>query len=55
MNGELIKELKHVKKCIVAREARGADWEDQQDAVKHLEAVVTYLNDLRGRGIDLGE
>lgn len=51
-NRELVNELKHVKACIVSKEMRGDDWEEQQEAVRKLEEVVTYLNDATGRGID---
>ena len=55
MNKELINELKHVKKVLVSKQLIGDDWEDQQTAVRHLEEVVTYLNDSTAKGIDFSE
>ncbi|MDD2980837.1 MAG: hypothetical protein PHN80_12835 [Hespellia sp.] len=52
MNKELIKELKHVKRAIVAKQMIGDDWEEQQTAVRHLEEVVTYLNDAAAKGVN---
>ena len=54
MNRELVKLLKHVKEAIVNKEMEDKDLDDQQEAVRNLENVVSYLNDLSGRGIDLG-
>ena len=54
MNRELVKLLKHVKEAIVNKEMEDKDLDDQQEAVRNLENVVSYLNDLSGRRIDLG-
>ncbi|MDD3142546.1 MAG: hypothetical protein PHX08_26775 [Lachnospiraceae bacterium] len=54
MNRELVKSLKHVKEAIVNKEMEDKDLDDQQEAIRNLENVVSYLNDLSGRGIDLG-
>lgn len=52
MNEKLIRELKYVKSCLVAKDMRGDDWEERQDILEKLEDAVTYLNDCTGRGID---
>lgn len=55
MNSSLIEELKHVKRCLVAREMLGEDWEDRQAVLEKLEEAVTYLNDCTGRGIEFND
>ena len=55
MNSNLIKELKHVKQCLVAVDLRGQDWEERQAALEKLEEVVTYLNDCAGKGIEFDD
>lgn len=55
MNEKLIRELKHVKTCLVAKDLRGDDWEERQDILEKLEEIVTYLNDSTGKGIDFEE
>lgn len=52
MTEELIKELKHVKKCLVNKEMLGDEWEEKQEMVEKLEEVTTYLKDALGRGIE---
>ena len=50
MTEELIRELKHVKNCLVNKEMEGEDWEEKQEMVRKLEDVTTYLKDALGRG-----
>ena len=52
MNQELIRQLKYVKQCIVNKEMRGNDWEEQQEAVNKLEEVINYLKDEEGRAVE---
>ena len=52
MNQELIRQLKYVKQCIVNKEMRGNDWEEQQEAVNKLEEVINYLKDEEGKEIE---
>lgn len=55
MNENLIKELKHLKKCLVKKEMVGDEWEERQAILGKLEEAVTYLNDAAGKGIDFEE
>ncbi len=55
MNSSLIRELKHVKQCLVAKEMRGQDWEERQAILEKLEEAVTYLNDCAERGMDFDD
>ena len=52
MNQELIRQLKYVKQCIVNKEMRGNDWEEQQEAVNKLEEVINYLKDEEGKAVE---
>ena len=52
MNQELIRQLKYVKQCIVNKEMRGNDWEEQQEAVNKLEEVINYLKDEEGKEVE---
>lgn len=52
MNRELIKQLKNVKSSIVNKDMWDEELEEQQAAVTHLEEVVSYLNDMSGKGIN---
>ena len=49
---QLIKEIKHIQKCLINKEMTGEDWEEKMEAVKKLEDVSTYLKDALGRGIE---
>lgn len=52
MTEELIKEIKHIQKCLVAKEMVGDEWEEKMEMVKKLEDVASYLKDALGRGIE---
>ncbi len=52
MTEELIKELKHVKKCLANKEMIGDAWEEKQEMIQKLEDVTTYLKDALGQGIE---
>ena len=52
MTEQLIKEIKHIQKCLINKEMTGEDWEEKMEAVKKLEYVSTYLKDALGRGIE---
>lgn len=52
MTEELIKEIKHIQQCLIAKEMTGEDWEDKMAAVHKLEDVASYLKDALGRGIE---
>ena len=52
MTEELIKELKHVKKCLVNKQMLGEEWEEKQEMIEKLEEVTTYLKDALGRGVE---
>lgn len=52
MTEELIKELKHVKNCLVNYEMSGDAWEEKQEMIQKLEDVTTYLKDALGQGIE---
>ena len=49
MNQELIRQLKYVKQCIVNKEMRGNDWEEQQEAVNKLEEVLIISKMKKGK------
>ncbi|MEZ3436081.1 MAG: hypothetical protein K1W34_15960 [Lachnospiraceae bacterium] len=52
MTEELIKEVKHIQKCLINKEMSGEEWEEKMEAVRKLEEVSTYLKDALGRGIE---
>ncbi len=52
MTEELIKEAKHIKKCLIDKEMTGEDWEEKMEIVHKLEDVTSYLKDALGRGIE---
>ena len=52
MTEQLIKEIKHIQKCLINKEMTGEDWKEKMEAVKKLEDVSTYLKDALGRGIE---
>lgn len=52
MTEELIKEVKHIQQCLIAKEMTGEDWEEKMAAVRKLEDVASYLKDALGRGIE---
>ena len=52
MTEELIREVKHIKSCLVNKDMEGEDWEEKMEAVRKLEDVATYLKDALGRGIE---
>lgn len=52
MTEELIKEVKHIQKCLINKEMAGEEWEEKMEIVRKLEDVSTYLKDALGRGIE---
>ena len=48
MTEELIKEVKHIQKCLINKEMSGEEWEEKMEAVRKLEEVTAYLKDLLG-------
>ena len=52
MTEELIKEVKHIKNCLINKEMSGTEWEEKMEIVKKLEDVTTYLKDALGKGIE---
>ncbi len=52
MTEELIREVKHIQKCLNAKEMSGDDFEEKMQIVKKLEEVSGYLKDALGRGIE---
>lgn len=52
MTEQLIKEVKHIQKCLINKEMTGEDWEEKMQIVKKLEDVSAYLKDALGRGIE---
>lgn len=52
MNSELIKGLKHLKKCLVNKEMKGNDFEEKQEMIKKIEELTVYLNDATSKGIE---
>ena len=45
MTEELIREVKHIQKCLVNKEMTGEEWEEKMAAVNKLEEVSDYLKD----------
>ena len=37
MTEELIKEVKHIQKCLINKEMSGEEWEEKMEAVRKLE------------------
>ncbi len=52
MTEDLIKEVKHIQKCLVNKEMAGDDWEEKMEVVHKLEEVADYLKDALGKGIE---
>ena len=52
MTEELIKEIKHIQKCLINKEMTGDDWEEKMEVIKKLEEINDYLKDALGRGIE---
>ncbi len=52
MTEDLIKEVKHIQKCLVNKEMTGDDWEEKMEVVHKLEEVADYLKDALGKGIE---
>ena len=52
MTEELIREVKHIQKCLVNKKMTGEEWEEKMAAVNKLEEVSDYLKDALGRGIE---
>ena len=52
MTEELIKEVKHIQKCLIDRDMAGDEWEEKMEIVSKLEDVSSYLKDALGRGIE---
>ena len=52
MTEELIREVKHIQRCLAAKDMRGDEWEEKQEIINKLEAVSDYLKDALGKGIE---
>ena len=52
MTEELVKEVKHIQKCLIDRDMTGDEWEEKMEIVRKLEDVSSYLKDALGRGIE---
>ncbi|MGF0031456.1 hypothetical protein ACQRBN_00550 [Bariatricus sp. SGI.154] len=52
MTEELIREVKHIQKCLVNKNMEGEEWEEKMEVIRKLEDVATYLKDALGRGIE---
>ncbi len=52
MTEELIKEVKHIQRCLINKDMTGDEWEEKMEIVHKLEDVATYLKDALGRGIE---
>ena len=52
MTEELIHELIHVKNALVNKEMQGEAWEENQEMIRKLEDVTSYLKDALGQGIE---
>ena len=52
MTEELIKEVKHIQRCLINKDMTGDEWEEKMEIVHKLEDVPTYLKDALGRGIE---
>lgn len=52
MTEDLIKEVKHIQRCLVNKDMRGDEWEEKEEMVEKLEEVCNYLKDALGRGIE---
>ena len=52
MTEDLIKEVKHIQKCLVNKESEGEEWEEKMQIVRKLEEVADYLKDALGKGIE---
>lgn len=52
MTEELIKEVKHIQKCLASKDMRGDEWEEKQEIINKLEEVSDYLKDAIGKGIE---
>lgn len=52
MTEKLIKEVKHIQKCLVDKEMVGEEWEEKMEMVRKLEEVSSYLKDALGRGVE---
>ena len=52
MTEELIKEVKHIQKCLIKKGMEGEEWEEKMEIVHKLEDVATYLKDALGRGVE---
>ena len=52
MTEELIKEVKHIQKCLINKGMEGEEWEEKMEIVHKLEDVATYLKGALGRGVE---
>ena len=52
MTEELIKEVKHIKQCMINVEMEGEDYEEKMEIVHKLEEVANYLKDAMGQDIN---
>lgn len=52
MTEDLIKEVKHIQRCLVNVDMSGAEWEEKEAMIEKLEEVNSYLKDALARGIE---
>lgn len=52
MTEELIKEVKHIQRCLANKDMTGEEWEEKEAIIEKLEDVCTYLKDALGRGVE---
>ena len=52
MTEDLIKEVKHIQRCLVNKASEGEEWEEKMQIIRKLEEVSDYLKDALGRGIE---
>lgn len=52
MTEDLIKEVKHIQRCLVNKESEGEEWEEKMQIIRKLEEVSDYLKDALGRGVE---
>ena len=52
MTEELIKEVKHIQKCLIDRDMAGDEWEEKMEIVRKL--AVLHVRQRRGRLLAAG-
>ena len=52
MTEQLIKEVKHIQRCLINKEMAGEEYEEKMQVVKKLEEVNNYLKDALSNGIE---